>query len=214
MTANGVSFDVEAFEQVAAGSGMALLRVVGRWRADDATALGPPTLIVDDGRDAHRLDALTAPGAAPLAAGPGGGTPWRGAFSAPSALLEQRRIAFALDAGGAVVDLPRPEPSSETAEGAESAGDEAEALRGRILERRILELEHRLAAELDRRAELEARIEALRRPRAARTGARFAPESPPPPSWLPPEYVVGAVLLLVGATLVLVLMSGVLGKVF
>jgi hypothetical protein len=27
-----VSFDVEEFEQVSAGSGMALLRVAGRWR--------------------------------------------------------------------------------------------------------------------------------------------------------------------------------------
>ena len=106
-----ISFDVERFEQVAAGAGMVLLRVAGRWHADTATELDQPELVVDDGAEEHRLSMLPAPGAAPLSADPSGVT-WRGAFSARGELLQGGRT-FALHAGGDVLALPPPAPPSE-----------------------------------------------------------------------------------------------------
>src|SRR3954449_6083705 len=105
------TFDVERFEHVAATADTALLRLSGRWRAEQRERLSPPMLVVDDGRRTHRLAALPGPqDAAPLAA------PhpprWRAAFSAPVAFVEAAHVAFALDAGGGVfVDLPRPQPA-------------------------------------------------------------------------------------------------------
>src|SRR6185503_5956787 len=106
-----ISFDVERFEQVAAGAGMVLLRVAGRWHADTATELDQPELVVDDGAEEHHLPMLPAPGAAPLSADPSGVT-WRGAFSARGELLEGRHT-FALHAGGDVLVLPPPAPPTE-----------------------------------------------------------------------------------------------------
>src|SRR3954469_12637773 len=102
------TFDVERFEHVAATAETALLRLSGRWRADQRERLSPPMLVVDDGRRTHRLAALPGPeDAAPLAGPDGPG--WRAAFSAPVDLIEGRGTAFALDAGrGALVDLPHP----------------------------------------------------------------------------------------------------------
>src|SRR3954468_15454814 len=105
------TFDVERFEHVAATAETALLRLSGRWRADQRERLSPPMLVVDDGRRTHRLGALPRPqGAAPLA---GPDPPrWRAAFSAPADFLEGSHMAFALDAGsGVFVDLPRPQPA-------------------------------------------------------------------------------------------------------
>src|SRR4051794_25424890 len=62
------TFDVERFEHVAATADTALLRLSGRWRAEQRERLSPPMLVVDDGRRTHRLAALPGPeDAAPLA---------------------------------------------------------------------------------------------------------------------------------------------------
>src|SRR6185503_8247079 len=105
------TFDVERFEHVAATAETALLRLSGRWRADQRERLSPPMLVVDDGRRTHRLAALPGPeDAAPLA---GPDPPrWRAAFSAPVGFIEASHVAFALDAGGGIfVDLPHPQPA-------------------------------------------------------------------------------------------------------
>src|SRR5436305_15311286 len=68
-------------------------------------------LVVDDGRRTQRLAALPGPDDAAPLAGPDPPR-WRAAFSAPAAVLEDPRVAFALDAGaGVFVDLPRPQPA-------------------------------------------------------------------------------------------------------
>src|SRR3954453_20852554 len=102
------TFDVERFEHVAATAETTLLRLSGRWRADQRERLSPPMLVVDDGSRTHRLAALPGPeDAAPLA-GPDGPR-WRAAFSAPAALVSNARTVLALDAGrGAVAHLRRP----------------------------------------------------------------------------------------------------------
>src|SRR3954452_1469959 len=102
------TFAVERFEHVTATAETALLRVSGRWHADQRERLSPPMLVVDDGSRTHRPSAPPGPeDAAPLAGPDGPG--WRAAFSAPLALVEGAKTAFALDAGrGAIVDLPRP----------------------------------------------------------------------------------------------------------
>src|SRR3954470_17682839 len=102
------TFAVERFEHVTATAETALLRVSGRWHADQRERLSPPMLVVDDGRRTHRLSALPGPEDAAPMAGPDGPR-WRAAFSAPAGLVENARTVFALDAGrGAVADLPRP----------------------------------------------------------------------------------------------------------
>src|SRR3954466_459068 len=107
------TFDVERFEHVTATAETTLLRLSGRWRADQRERLSPPMLVVDDGSKTHRLAAPPrppdppppppAPEAPPPPAGPEGPR-WRAAFSAPAALVGNARTAFALDAGkGAIV---------------------------------------------------------------------------------------------------------------
>src|SRR3954462_8442041 len=105
------TLDVERFEHVAATADTALLRLSGRWRAEQRERLSPPMLVVDDGRRTHRLAALPGPDdAAPLA------VPdpprWRAAFSAPAGVIVDSRVACSLDAGADVcVALPRPQPA-------------------------------------------------------------------------------------------------------
>src|SRR3954465_4614600 len=102
------TFAVERFEHVSATAETALLRVSGRWHADQRERLSPPMLVVDDGRRTHRLAALPGPeDAAPLAAPDSPRR--RPAFSAPVALPEGRGPALALAPGrGALVDPPPP----------------------------------------------------------------------------------------------------------
>src|SRR4051795_11686985 len=110
------TFDVERFEHVAATAETALLRLSGRWHAEQRERLSPPMLVVDDGRRTHRLPPRAgpargprAPRAAPLP-GPDDAAPlagpdpprWRAAFSAPIAFVESSGVAFALDAGAGV----------------------------------------------------------------------------------------------------------------
>ncbi|MDQ6915828.1 MAG: hypothetical protein M3155_08465, partial [Actinomycetota bacterium] len=152
-----VEFEVERFEQVPAGSGVALLRVAGRWRGHAGEVARPPTLIVDDGRAARRLAALPGPES--------NGDPWRAAFSAPAALLSAERLDFALDAGGTIVDLPHPveqrlPSAAPVRDEADRARNDAEGRATRLdqLGREDAGDAEERAAELDRaRAEAEGR---------------------------------------------------------
>src|SRR5947208_3875538 len=182
------TFDVDRFEHVAATPETALLRLSGRWQADQRERLSPPMLVIDDGRRTHRLPALPGPeDAAPLA-GPEAPR-WRAAFSAPAGLIGGKGTVFALDAGrGAIVDLPRPiegrrqraEPAPPPDEAA-LADARAEAER-RARERReaMRALEGQLAVERTARVEAErhAAREAAARERleseTARQGARLS----------------------------------------
>ncbi|HEV3000444.1 MAG TPA: hypothetical protein VGW75_06865, partial [Solirubrobacteraceae bacterium] len=102
-------FEVERFEGVSATPETTLLRIAGRWHAEQRERLSPPMLVLDDGRRTHRLSALPGPDDAAPLAGPDPPV-WRAAYSAPAALVAHARTVYALDAGrGLVVDLPRPE---------------------------------------------------------------------------------------------------------
>src|SRR4051794_41856124 len=92
------TFDVERFEHVAATAETTLLRLSGRWHAEQRERLSPPMLVVDDGRRTHRLAALPGPDDAAPLAGPDPPR-WRAAFSAPVALLAA--------GGGALAPAPR-----------------------------------------------------------------------------------------------------------
>src|SRR5688572_31803744 len=97
-------FLVERFEYVSATPDTALLRISGRWRSGGRERLSPPLLVVDDGRRTHRLSALPSPeDASPLATPDG--VLWRAAYSAPKALVENPRAAYALETGRTLVDL-------------------------------------------------------------------------------------------------------------
>src|SRR3954449_10883514 len=191
------TFDVERFEHVAATAETALLRLSGRWRADQRERLSPPMLVVDDGSRTHRLAALPGPeDAAPLAGPDGPG--WRAAFSAPRGLVESAKTAFALDAGrGAIVDLPRPvaarrerppaaeapppPPAAPAIDEAALAASRAEAER-RARERReamraleaLLEDERHARIDADRRAAHEAAVRERLEAESARHGGRLA----------------------------------------
>src|SRR4051794_30031188 len=102
-----VAFEVERFERVDASAGTVLLRLAGTFRADAPTELRLPELVVDDGRRARRIMPLPDPSAGAPAADPDGRA-WRAAFPVPADVLESGRIAYALDASDAVIDLPRP----------------------------------------------------------------------------------------------------------
>src|SRR3954454_6587230 len=188
------TFDVERFEHVAATAETTLLRLSGRWRADQRERLSPPMLVVDDGSRTHRLAALPGPeDAAPLARPEG--PRWRAALSAPAALVTNGRTAFALDAGkGAIVDLPRPvegrrarvEPAAAAplpvagidpgalaearAEAERRAHERREAMRS--LET-MFEQERSARIEAERRATQEAAARERLESETARAGARL-----------------------------------------
>ena len=92
------SFALESFVHVRAGD-WELVRLVGWW---PAPVEGPAVLIVDDGVRVHRIPALPK-----LAAD---GPFLRAGFPVLPALVANRRSAFALEAPGGLVDLPRPAP--------------------------------------------------------------------------------------------------------
>src|SRR4051812_26837800 len=105
-----VAFEVERFERVDASAGTALLRLAGTFTAESSTDLRPPELVVDDGRRTRRVAPLPDPAASAPGADPDG-RGWRAAFPVPADLLEGGRVAYALQASDAVIDLPRPAPS-------------------------------------------------------------------------------------------------------
>src|SRR4051794_3567781 len=102
-----VAFEVERFERVDASSGTALLRLAGTFRSDAPTELAAPELVVDDGRRPRHVSPLPDPAAAAPGADPAGRI-WRAAFPVPAEMLEGTRVAYALRASDATIDLPHP----------------------------------------------------------------------------------------------------------
>jgi predicted nucleic acid-binding Zn-ribbon protein len=115
------AFQVETFEYVEAGPGLALLRLAGTWRAGDPP--GGAELVVVSAGERVTLAPLPAPPA-------GDGDPlWRAAYSAPPDLLH---AAFELDPpAGRPIPLPAPvehgAAEADDAEDAEEAVDEPQA---------------------------------------------------------------------------------------
>src|SRR5688500_14399254 len=93
---------VAFFERVAVSQERTLLRVAGRVDPE-LTAGREPALLVDDGRQAHRFEALAAPDRFDPASGA-----FALPFDVPVRLLDAR-VAYALDtASGGLLDLPGP----------------------------------------------------------------------------------------------------------
>src|SRR5688572_16786175 len=92
---------VAFFEHVAVSPQRALLRVAGRVDPDLASG-GEPSLLLDDGRRAHPFTAVDAPDKFDPASGA-----FVLPFSVPADLLSSR-VAYALQVGGQVLDLPAP----------------------------------------------------------------------------------------------------------
>jgi hypothetical protein len=158
------AFEVETFEFVEAGPGMALLRLAGTWRAGD-----PPEaqLVVYTGDDPEpvELEALPAP--------PAAGGVWRAAFSTDPELLRDPSARFELEPpAGREIALPAPVERGAGAEvEAEAAEPEPEpepsAVRSPAPPRRIFggrrlrseaELRRALAAERKRAERAEAAL--------------------------------------------------------
>ena len=174
VTAATVEFEVESFEQVAGGAGLALLRLTGRWRSEAPVELGPPVLVVDDGRRSRRLEAVRDSDGGSPEADPEG-CAWSAAFSVPERLLARGPVEFALAAGDVTVELPPPSvepggdgaasPAEVTAERDELALHLREALQARAELQRQLEAEREAREELTERLDeaVEAGIELERR---------------------------------------------------
>ena len=81
MSDERISFAVERFEQVAAGTGIVLLRLSGVWRAAPRDGGETPTLVIA-GEHVRPLPS-------PDDQVPREGSPWRAAFSASTALVER-----------------------------------------------------------------------------------------------------------------------------
>ncbi len=170
-------FHVEAFERLPGAPGWVTLRLEGRWTGD-LDALGPPELVIDDGRRDLSL---------PPTSGPGTGTPtsgqrlWRISFSAPEDALSGGKLAFAARLGETIVDLPRPsEPAARRSAAAEPGAAPAAAPTPPAAGIAVpaagsqAELASRLARERDARRELERTLRETRD--AAELAAREARE--------------------------------------
>ncbi|HWH96460.1 MAG TPA: hypothetical protein VNT03_21545, partial [Baekduia sp.] len=167
-------FEVHSFEQSPAGPGTLLLRVAGRWIGPSRERLAMPLLLINDGRQIHRLTPLPGPqDAAPLA-GPDGPV-WRAAFRAPAEVVDGPRAAYALQgARGEITELPRPAGHAAEPPPALDLGDlartsDVSALHARLTEERAARenaehraaeahsIAHRAATEAARAADLAAR---------------------------------------------------------
>ena len=101
-------FDVESFEQVAAGARTVLLRITGRWSGPAPERLPAPLLVIDAGGTVHRLAPLAGPQGSAVRVAPEG-VPWRASFSAPSEVLAGDRLGYGLEIGvGATIALSAP----------------------------------------------------------------------------------------------------------
>jgi hypothetical protein len=101
MAARRESFEVEQFEFVRASDDDALLRLAGRWPRGGGGECA--LVVVTGGARVERLEPLPTP------PGPGGADVWRGAYSAPLALVEESGARWALEtAAGRSVALPAP----------------------------------------------------------------------------------------------------------
>jgi hypothetical protein len=208
-----VRFELDEFERVSAGTGITLLRVAGRWHSTDGLELEPPTLVVDDGNGAHRLQPLPGSDDGVPAVGPDAPL-WRAAFSAPEHLLEGDGKSFTLDAGTVVVELPHPSDRLRERQAVAVADAEARPSGlGRALDAARIrggaptEAEQRIRALEAEQAELAAEVERLRAELAARNGGVVGRPriGEPPASLTPPEWVMALALLVFGAVVVLVL---------
>lgn len=158
-----VALDVDRFEHIAATAELALLRISGRWRADEATHLPAPELVVGDGDHELRLSPLPSPDDAAPHAGPEA-PPWRAAFSAPAAIVASDAATFVLRAGDVAVALAAPAAAHHRAIRVPDVPplapvrDQAER---RAHERRqaVRELESRLETERGARVAAEQRAE-------------------------------------------------------
>src|SRR5438128_2171903 len=152
-------FEVERFEHVSATPETALLRISGHWSSRKQQRLSPPMLVIDDGRRTHRLAALPGPDDAAPLAGPERPR-WRAAYSAPAEVLSGARVAFALEVGRTMVDLPAPAASEVRRQAAAPARP---AVPETAEVERRLEAERAARSQAERRAtEMGQRIEALR----------------------------------------------------
>src|SRR5581483_7628407 len=145
---------------------MALLRIAAR-AANGSASNGPPTLIVDDGAGVHRFRALPAPASADGCV--------RAGYTAPARLVDSARSLFALElAHGGRVELPPPRrrnlgvhqngadglddgPAGTPSPGTQALNELQEKLRA--AEQWREEIEQRVAALIDERAELRATLE-------------------------------------------------------
>jgi hypothetical protein len=93
------TFEVESFEYVEAGPGLALLRLAGSWGAGDP----PDDVALVAWSDGERVPL------SPLPAPPAGGGAWRAAYSASPDLLRDTGTAFELEPpAGRSIPLPAP----------------------------------------------------------------------------------------------------------
>jgi hypothetical protein len=96
--------ELDRFEQVLTGEDRVLLRVLGRYHGQPGAASLDAVLIADDGLHVHRHDPLPDLTAGAVAA------QWRAGFDVALDLLEDRRVAFAIETGeGILLDLPHPD---------------------------------------------------------------------------------------------------------
>jgi hypothetical protein len=92
------AFELDSFEYVEAGPGLALVRLAGTWAAGNPAEVS--LFSVADG-ERTALPSLPAP--------PSDGDVWRGAFSGTPELVRDASVRFELEAPGAgVVELPLP----------------------------------------------------------------------------------------------------------
>lgn len=116
-----LTFELELGEYVTAGGGVALVRIAGRWRANQLMPVEAPRLCAAAGSETAVVQPLPDP-TAPEPAASLAGEPWRAAFSLPLALVTDEHAAFWLEGGGARVSLPRPLEHGEERATAASAG--------------------------------------------------------------------------------------------
>jgi hypothetical protein len=96
--------ELDRFEQVLAGEDRVLLRVLGRYHGQPGAAALDAVLIADDGLNVHRHSVL------PDLTTVRTSYAWRAGFDVALELLEDRRVAFAIETTeGILLDLPHPE---------------------------------------------------------------------------------------------------------
>ena len=95
---------LDRFEQILGDEDRVLLRVLGRYHGTPGAAALDAVLIADDGLNVYRHEPLPD-----LLTGQSG-EKWRAGYDVALDLLEDRRVAFAIETGeGILLDLPHPE---------------------------------------------------------------------------------------------------------
>jgi len=149
-------FALQEFELVEASPEMALLRVSAR-AANGFASSEPPTMLVDTGSEVRRLKPLPGP-----AAGEGS---VRAGYSAPASLVGNAKALFALELPhGVRVDLPPPRRRNlGAAKNGAQPGAESERItpQHQASQQALMDLQLKLRAAKEWRAEIEQRIAAL-----------------------------------------------------